>query len=82
MTTLGFDLVWFGIILVLTIEISLITPPVGMNLFVIKGVAPQARMEDIIMGILPYVAILTLGIIALTIWPKLALWLPDLMMGA
>ncbi len=82
MSTLGFDLVWFGIILVLTIEISLITPPVGMNLFVIKGVAPQARMEDIIMGILPYVVILTLGIIALTIWPKLALWLPNLMMGS
>ena len=81
MTTLGFDLVWFGIVFVLTIEISLITPPVGMNLFIIKGVAPHAKMEDIIMGILPYVGILTLGIIALTIWPKLALWLPNLMMG-
>jgi tripartite ATP-independent transporter DctM subunit len=81
MTALGFDLVWFGIVFVLTIEISLITPPVGMNLFILKGVSPQAKMEDIILGIVPYVGILTLGIIVLTIWPALALWFPNLMMG-
>ena len=82
MLALGFDLVWWGIVFVLTCEVSLITPPVGMNLFVLKGVAPHAKMEDLIIGILPYVIILTLGIVALTVWPQLALWLPNLMMGS
>ncbi len=78
MAAFGFDLVWFGIILVVSIEVSLLTPPVGMNLFILKGIAPDASMEDIIMGALPYVVILTLGIVVLTIWPSLALWLPEL----
>jgi C4-dicarboxylate transporter DctM subunit len=80
MTTLGFDLVWFGIIFTINIEVSLLTPPVGMNLFVLKGIAPHVEMNDIIMGVLPYVGILTLGIIALTIWPQLATWLPNMIM--
>jgi C4-dicarboxylate transporter DctM subunit len=80
MTTLGFDLVWWGVIFTINIEVSLLTPPVGMNLFVLKGIAPRAAMSDIILGTLPYVGILTLGIIALTIWPQLALWLPNLIM--
>ncbi len=82
MTALGFDLVWFGIILVVSIEVSLLTPPVGMNLFILKGIAPDASMEDIIMGALPYVVILTLGVVVLTIWPSLALWLPELAKGS
>ena len=80
MKTLGFDLVWFGVIFTINIEVSLLTPPVGMNLFVLKGIAPHADMSDIIMGTLPYVGILTLGIIALTVWPQLATWLPNLVM--
>ena len=76
METLGFDLVWFGVIFTINIEVSLITPPVGMNLFVLKGVAPSAQMSDIYMGTLPYVAILSLGIAALAIWPQLVTWLP------
>jgi tripartite ATP-independent transporter DctM subunit len=80
MTAMQFDLVWFGIILVISIEVSLITPPVGMNLFILKGIAPDARMEDIIMGALPYVSILTLGIVVLAVWPELATWLPNAMM--
>jgi C4-dicarboxylate transporter, DctM subunit len=81
MTALGFDLVWFGVILVVSIEVSLITPPVGMNLFILKGIAPDANMEDIIMGALPYVVILSLGLLALTIWPQLVLWLPEMAKG-
>ncbi len=77
MSALGFDLVWFGIIFVIGIEVSLLTPPVGMNLFVLKGIAPDARMEDIILGALPYVLILTLGIVIFSVWPELALWLPN-----
>ena len=74
------DLVWFGVIFTINIEVSLLTPPVGMNLFVLKGIAPHADMSDIIMGALPYVGILTLGMIALTVWPQLATWLPNLVM--
>ena len=80
MTALGFDLVWWGVIFTINIEVSLLTPPVGMNLFVLKGIAPHAEMKDIILGVLPYVCILTLGIIALTIWPQVVLWLPKLLM--
>jgi len=57
--------------------VSLLTPAVGMNLFVLKGIAPDARMEDIILGALPYVLILTLGIVIFSVWPELALWLPN-----
>jgi len=80
MKALGFDLVWFGVIFTINIEVSLLTPPVGMNLFVLKGIAPHAEMSDIIMGALPYVGILTLGIVSLAIWPQLATWLPNLLM--
>ena len=80
MKTLGFDLVWWGVVFTINIEVSLITPPVGMNLFVLKGIAPHVNMKEIILGVLPYVGILTIGIIILTIWPQLALWLPNLIM--
>jgi C4-dicarboxylate transporter DctM subunit len=80
MKTLNFDLVWFGVMFTINIEVSLLTPPVGMNLFVLKGIAPRADMSDIIMGALPYVGILTMALIALTIWPQLATWLPNLIM--
>lgn len=80
MTALGFDLVWFGIIFTINIEVSLITPPVGMNLFVLKGIAPRAEMSDIVMGTLPYVGILTMALIVFTIWPNLVMWLPSLIM--
>lgn len=80
MSALEFDLIWFGVIFVVAIEVSLITPPVGMNLFILKGIAPDARMEDIIMGALPYVGILTVGIAVLAVWPELVTWLPNAMM--
>ncbi len=80
MTALKFDLIWFGIIFVIAIEVSLITPPVGMNLFILKAIAPDASMQDIIMGALPYVLILTFGIVVLILWPELATWLPNRLM--
>ena len=80
MKTLNFDLVWFGVIFTINIEISLITPPVGMNLFVLKGTSPSAQMTDIIRGVMPYVAILALGIVVMTIWPQTVIWLPALVM--
>ena len=75
---LSIDPVWYGILLMINLELALITPPVGMNLFVIKGIA-KAPMEDVIYGILPYVLLMFLGLVIVLIFPQLALWLPATM---
>ena len=74
--SLGYDPVWFGIVLVLLLEVGLITPPVGMNLFTIKAVSKDLALTDIVYGALPFVLILLLGIVLLILFPALALWLP------
>jgi tripartite ATP-independent transporter DctM subunit len=76
--TLGYDLVWFGILVVTMVEIALITPPVGMNLFVVQGLRKDGgSFRDVIMGSLPYVFIM-LGFTALLIvWPQIVTWLPE-----
>jgi len=77
-TALGFDPIWFGIVLVLLIEIGLITPPVGINLFTIQAIAPRGtRILEVATGALPFVGILILGVAILVAFPELALWLPD-----
>jgi C4-dicarboxylate transporter, DctM subunit len=77
MTSVGFDPVWFGVIFVILIEISLITPPLGMNLFIIKGVIEGSRFMDIVKGCVPYVLILLGMIVILYLIPGVALWLPE-----
>jgi C4-dicarboxylate transporter DctM subunit len=74
--TLGFDPVWFGVLMMLLIETALITPPVGFNLFVVQGVRPRGQIHDVIVGALPFVLTLMIMIAALLAWPGLALWLP------
>jgi tripartite ATP-independent transporter DctM subunit len=76
---LGFDPLWFGIILVKMCEICLITPPVGLNVYVVNSVAPDIPLEDIFRGILPFLAmdVLTVGILIL--FPQIVLFLPNLM---
>lgn len=76
---LGFDPIWFGVIQVKFIELGLITPPVGMNLYVIRGIAPDCSMEDIFRGVILFIVadICTLAILIL--FPKLTLFLPNLM---
>ena len=81
-TSAGFDPYWFAVILTINMEIGLITPPVGLNLYVIKGIAPDVRLSDILMGAAPFVATMIFGIILLCIFPGIATWLPDLLMGA
>ena len=81
MMALSFDPVWFGVILTICVEMGLITPPVGMNLYVLKGVDRDSDFGDIIAGSWPYVAIMLLMIIVLTIYPRIVTWLPD-MLGA
>lgn len=74
---LGYDLVWFGILMMLLLETALITPPIGVNLYVIQGVRGTGSMNDVILGSLPFVIAMLAMIVALLIFPGIALWLPD-----
>ena len=76
MLELGVNPIWYGILLMINLELALITPPVGMNLFVIKGIT-RAPLEEIIRGILPYVFLMLLGLIIVLVLPQTATWLPD-----
>lgn len=76
---LGFDPIWFGVILVIVMEMGLITPPVGMNVFVIKGVAKDVSVSVIFRGILPFLLAMITCIIILTAFPSIALLLPKMM---
>lgn len=77
----GFDPYWFAVILTINMEIGLISPPVGLNLYVIHGIAPQISLRSVLLGSLPYVLCMILAIVILCIFPGLVTWLPDLMMG-
>ncbi|MFC7704490.1 TRAP transporter large permease [Plastorhodobacter daqingensis] len=79
MQALGFDPVWFGIVLVTTISIGLISPPIGMNVFVINSIARDVKLTDIYRGVLPFVGADLLRILILCLFPALALWLPGTM---
>lgn len=72
----GFDPVWFGILLVILIEIGLITPPLGLNLFVIKAVSPELKILDIYKGALPFLIAPFILIVMMITWPEFVLWLP------
>jgi TRAP-type C4-dicarboxylate transport system permease large subunit len=79
--TLGYDPIWFGIIMVLVLEMGLISPPVGMNVFVVKGVAPHVPLGQIYVGILPFWVAMAVCVALLVAFPDIALFLPDTMMG-
>ncbi|UCG66721.1 MAG: TRAP transporter large permease subunit [Deltaproteobacteria bacterium] len=75
---LGFDPIWFGVMIVLVGEMGVITPPVGVNVFVIKGIAPDIPLEKIFRGIFPFLAAIILLTIILLIFPNIATFLPSL----
>ena len=77
----GFDPYWFAVILTVNMEIGLITPPVGLNLYVINGIAPDIRLQTILRGSLPYVMCMVLAIVILCIFPGIVTWLPTVLMG-
>ncbi len=77
----GFDPYWFAVILTINMEIGLITPPVGLNLYVINGIAPDIPLKTILRGSLPFVACMVLAIVILSIFPGLVTGLPNLLMG-
>lgn len=78
-TQLGFDPIWFGVIMVVVLEMGLITPPVGMNVYVVKGVAGDVPIRQIFVGILPFLAAMIICVALLLAFPMIALWLPATM---
>ncbi len=76
---LGFDPIWFGIIIVTVVEIGLITPPIGMNLFVIIGVAKDLKTRDVVRGVVPFILCDIVRVVILVAFPILATWLPSTM---
>lgn len=76
---LGFDPIWFNVVLLINMELALITPPVGMNLFVIKGISEDSTIQDIISGAAPFAVIMILEIVVLCFFPGIATWLPSVL---
>ena len=75
-TKLGFDPIWFNVVMLINLELALITPPVGMNLFVLQGVSPESTMTQIVKGVVPFGIAMAVEIFILCFFPQLATWLP------
>jgi C4-dicarboxylate transporter, DctM subunit len=80
-TAAGFDPIWFGVVLTINMELGLITPPVGLNLFVINGITPDVKLTTILRGAFPFMLCMVLAIVLLCVFPEIATWLPQAMMG-
>ncbi len=78
---LGFDPIWFAVIMTINLEIGLVTPPVGLNLYIVKNIAPDIPMWQVLLGVVPFFVIDGIVIVLVCIWPELALWLPNKMIG-
>jgi C4-dicarboxylate transporter DctM subunit len=76
----GFDLIWFGIVMTVVMEMGLIHPPVGLNIFVIKNIAPDIPLKDVVWGVMPFVALMFVAVILLCLFPGIATGLPDMLM--
>ena len=81
-TQLNWDLVWFGIIVVIVLEMGMISPPVGINVFVVKSIAPDVPMRTIFRGIWPFWFAMAVMIALLVIYPPIAMFLPETMLGS
>ena len=77
----GFDLIWFGVVMTIVMEMGLIHPPVGLNIFVIKNVAPDIPLKDVIWGVMPFVALMFVAVFLLCAFPGIATGLPNAVMG-
>jgi tripartite ATP-independent transporter DctM subunit len=77
----GFDLIWFGVLMTIVMETGLIHPPVGLNIFVIKNIAPDIPLGDIMWGVLPFVGLMLLAVVLICVFPGIATALPDAVMG-
>ena len=77
----NFDLIWFGVIMTIVMEMGLIHPPVGLNLFVIKNIASDIPLRDVVWGVMPFVALMILAVVILCFAPEIATWFPDHIMS-
>jgi tripartite ATP-independent transporter DctM subunit len=77
----GFDIIWFGVVMTIVMEMGLIHPPVGLNIFVIRNVAPDIPLIEVIWGTLPFVLLMMAAVVLLCFVPQISTWLPDLVMG-
>jgi tripartite ATP-independent transporter DctM subunit len=77
----GFDLIWFGVVMTIVMEMGLIHPPVGLNIFVIKNIAPDIPLSDVIWGVMPFVVLMFVAVILLCVFPQISTALPDMIMG-
>ena len=77
--SLGFDLIWFGVALVILVEMAMLTPPVGLNVYVIHGLRPDRPMSEVFRGIIPFFFMMFLGLAIVTVFPIIATWLPSTM---
>ena len=77
----GFDLIWFGVLMTIVMEMGLIHPPVGLNIFVIRNIAPDIPLRDVIWGVMPFVGLMFIAIFLICAAPGIATWLPDVTMG-
>jgi tripartite ATP-independent transporter DctM subunit len=77
----GFDPIWFGVVAVIVVEMGMITPPVGMNVFVVKGIAPDVPMTTIFRGVLPFLLAMFVCLLLIVVFPQIALFLPNSMFG-
>jgi C4-dicarboxylate transporter, DctM subunit len=77
----GYDPVWFGVLVIILMELAMITPPVGINLYVVQGLRKRGRINDVIIGASPFVITMFLMIVILSLWPQIALWLPKVAAG-
>jgi C4-dicarboxylate transporter DctM subunit len=80
-TGLGFDPVWFAVICTVNLEIGLVTPPVGLNLYIVKSIAPDVPLSHVLWGVFPFLIIEGIVIVLVCIFPEIALWLPNKMIG-
>ena len=76
MVKAGYDPIWFGVMVVILLETAMITPPVGINLYVVQGLRQRGKIDDVIIGSAPFIVTMLLMIALLSYWPDLALWLP------
>jgi len=80
-TAAGFDPVWFGVIMTINMEVGLIHPPVGLNIYIVNAIAPDVPVTRVMWGTIPYVICMFLAIVILCVFPEIATWLPNQMMG-
>jgi len=76
---MGVDLIWFGIIVIIVVEIGLITPPIGLNVFVVQSMVEDVTLGQVFQGITPFFFASVVGLLLIIYFPIIALWLPNLM---